>query len=82
MLEALIQKLAVCGLQLIELGDFFLTTFSFPLETSDFVDVYGVMVQDVHAESMQKMGPELTRQSSIQERFGTSPSFAGCLAQI
>jgi len=31
-----------------------LTTFPFPLETSDFVDVYGVMVQGVHAESMHK----------------------------
>ena len=59
MLETLIPELAACGLQLNSAKTKILTTS--PLNTSEFVDVCGEMVQVIHAESVHKyLGRNLT----------------------
>ena len=59
MLETLLPELAVCGLQLNPAKTKNLTTS--PLDTSEFVDVCGGLVQVIHAESMHKyLGRNLT----------------------
>ena len=59
MLETLIPELAVCGLQLNSAKTKNLTTS--PLNTSEFVDVCGEMLQVIHAESVHKyLGRNLT----------------------
>ena len=52
MLEAPIPELAVCGLQLNSAKTKILTTS--PSESPEFVDVYGEMVQVIHAETVHK----------------------------
>ena len=81
MLETLIPEFAACGLQLNSAKAKILTTS--PLNTSEFVDVCGEMVQVIPAESVHKyLGRNLTANISSQERYGICPSFAGCLEQI
>ena len=59
MLETLIPELAACGLQLNSAKTKILTTS--PLNTSEFADVCGEMVQVIHAESVHKyLGRNLT----------------------
>ena len=59
MLETLIPELAACGLQLNSAKTKILTTSA--LDTSEFVDVCGEMVQGIHAESVHKyLGRNLT----------------------
>ena len=81
MLETLIPELAVCGLQLNSAKTKILTTS--PLNTSEFVDVCGEMVQVIHAESVHKclVGRNFTA-NFLARRDMEFPSFAGCLEQI